>query len=301
VLSAIVAVTLMVQDLKASEHAYQASLHYQTVERGQVSGPLAEAWGASATEDRDYIVMQPESGEPVYIRFVESRAEPRPALRHLGWSAAEMLIEDPAQLEKQLADSPFRVVGPPAPLEMNPAVVAMQALGPSGEMLYLTRIPPGASKFNLGSATSFVDRVFIVVLGVHDIQRTLDFYGQTFGLQVTAPAPSRVDVIADAWGVPRDSRFPIAIVRLPERFLIEVDEFPAQATAPPGCKCDLPAGMAMVSFTVQSLDPYRDRLLAPPRKHKERPYLGQRSGVLLGPSGERIELVEAVRATAPHP
>jgi len=293
VLSAIVAVTLLVPDLKAAEHAYQASLHYQTVERGHVSEKLADAWGASATAGRGYLVMQPSSGEPVYVRFVESRAAPPQALKSLGWNATEILVEDPPLLEQQLAGSPFRVVGPAMPLEMNPAVVAMQALGPSGEMLYLTHIPAGKSKFNLGSATSFVDRVFIVVLGVHDIQRTLDFYAQTFGLQVTAPAPSRVDVLADAWGLPRDSRFPIAIVRLPERFLIEVDEYPAEAMAPHGCKCDLPAGLAMVSFAVPSLEPFRDRLIAPPRTSKALPYRGRRTGVMLGPSGERIELIEA--------
>ena len=110
------------------------------------------------------------------------------------------LSKIPSSLERRLVDSSFRVIGPPAPLDMNPAVVAMQALGPAGELFYFTRIPPGKSKFDLGSAQSFVDRVFIVVLGVHDIRRTLDFYSQTFGLPVTEPAPSRVAVLAQAWG-----------------------------------------------------------------------------------------------------
>jgi len=65
--------------------------------------------------------------------------------------------------------------------------------------------------------------VFIVVVGVHDIRRTLDFYATTFGLPVTEPAPSRVDVLADAWGLPRSEPFLLGIARLPERFLIEVD------------------------------------------------------------------------------
>ena len=163
----------------------------------------------------------------MYLRLVKDTSTVRPALRTLGWNATEILVEDPPALERRLADSKFRVIGPPAPLDMNPAVVAMQALGPAGELFYFTRIPPGKSKFNLGSAQSFVDRVFIVVLGVHDIRRTLDFYSQTFGLPVTEPAPSRVAVLAQAWGMPADQAFPLAIVRLPERFLIEVDEYPA--------------------------------------------------------------------------
>jgi catechol 2,3-dioxygenase-like lactoylglutathione lyase family enzyme len=301
VLSAIVAVTLLVPDVQAAERAYQGTLHYQTVEHGHVGKAQAKAWGAARVEDREYIVMQAESREPVYVRFVESRDPPPRALKRLGWNATEILVEDPPQLERQLAGSSFRVVGPAAPLEFNPAVVAMQALGPSNEMLYFTRIPAGKSRFNLGSATSFVDRVFIVVVGVHDIRRTLDFYAQTFGMTVTDPAPSSVEVLADAWGLPRDTRFPLAIVRLPERFLIEVDEYPAGAAPPRGRKRDLPAGMAMVSFAVPSLEPFLDRLVAPPRRIAGVPYAGRRTGALLGPSGERIELIETGTAEATRP
>jgi catechol 2,3-dioxygenase-like lactoylglutathione lyase family enzyme len=292
-LSAIVAVTLLVPDVHAAERAWRDQLHYQTVEQGRVGKAQARTWDASRTRDREYVVMRAASGEPVFIRFVASKDPPAPALKRLGWNVAEILVEDPPQLEQQLAGTPFKVVGPAAPLEINPAVVAMQALGPSQEMLYFTRIPAGKSKFNLGSATSFVDRVFIVVAGVHDIRRTLDFYAETFGMTVTDPAPSRVEVLADAWGLPKDTRFPLAIVRLPERFLIEVDEYPAGAAAPKTRKHDLPAGMAMVSFTVPSLDPYVGRLVAPPLRLDGTGYEGRRVGVMLGPSGEHIELIES--------
>ena len=198
-LSAIVAVTLLVPDVGAAERAYQGALGYQTVAHGQVAPDLAECWGAGRLAGREFVVMQPASGEPVYLRFVETEASATPAMRGLGWNATEILVEDPALLEPKLAAPAFRVIGPPAPLEFNPAVVAMQVLGPAGELLYFTRMPAGKSKFGLGSATSFVDRVFIVVLGVHDIRRALDFYGTTFGLPVTEPALSRVEVLADAW------------------------------------------------------------------------------------------------------
>jgi catechol 2,3-dioxygenase-like lactoylglutathione lyase family enzyme len=176
---------------------------------------------------------------------------------------------------------------------MNPAVVAMQALGPAGELFYFTRIPPGKSKFNLGSAQSFVDRVFIVVLGVHDIRRTLDFYSRTFGLPVTEPAPSRVAVLAQAWGMPADQAFSLAIVRLPERFLIEIDEYPAAAAPGSPGATGLPGGMAMVSFTVPSLEPFESRLLAPPRRLEHAPYAGRRVGVMRGPSAELLEVIES--------
>jgi len=226
-LSAIVAVTLLVPDVDAVERAYGEVLSYRTVERGHVAPEQAAGWGAAALAGRDYALLQPASGEPVYLRLVETGASTSPALTALGWNATEILVEDPALLEPKLAAPAFRVIGPPAPLEFNPAVVAMQVLGPAGELLYFTRMPAGKSKFGLGSATSFVDRVFIVVLGVHDIRRALDFYATTFGLPVTEPAPSRVEVLADAWQLPREQKFLLGIARLPERFLIEFDEYPA--------------------------------------------------------------------------
>ena len=191
------------------------------------------------------------------------------------------------------------MIGPPAPLDFNPAVIAMQALGPAGELLYFTRMPVGVSKFGLGSATSFVDRVFIVVLAVHDIRGTLDFYATTFGLSVTEPAATRVEILAEAWGLPREHPFLLGIVRLPERFLIEVDEYPAAAPPRTAADGELPSGMAMVSFAVPSLEPYTELLLAPPTALAGMPYSGRRAGVMLGPGGEHIELIETSPATRP--
>ena len=131
-----------------------------------------------------------------------------------------------------------------------------------------------------------------MVLGVHDIRRTLDFYATTFGLEVTAPAPSRVGVLAAAWNLPAEQTFPLAIVRLPARFLIEVDEYPAAATAHEAGAAGPPAGMAMVSFSVDSLEPYLDLLVAAPRVLQGAPYGGRRVGVMRGPSGEVLELIE---------
>ncbi len=290
-LSAIVAVTLVVPDLEAVERAYQQTLSYQEVERGQLARDAAATWGATKLSGHAYALLQPSSGEPVFIRLIEAKAEPRPAFRTLGWNATEILVEDPVELAKRLDHSAFQVIGPPAPLDVNPAVVAMQALGPAGEALYFTRIPAGKSKFNLGSATSFVDRVFIVVLGVHDIRRTLDFYAGTFGVQVTDPAPSRIGVLAQAWSLPPDQTFPIAIVRLPERFLVEVDEYPEGATRPSNGG-GLPGGMAMVSFAVPSLEPFRAQLASAPRSLKGLPWNGRRAALMRGPSGELIELIE---------
>jgi catechol 2,3-dioxygenase-like lactoylglutathione lyase family enzyme len=292
-LSAIVTVTLLVPDVGAAERAYRQSLSYHLVERCQVALEQAAGWGAEALAGRDCALLQPASGEAVYLRLVETDAAPAPALKSLGWNATEILVEDPALLAPRLAGSAFRVIGPPAPLQINPAVTAMQALGPAGELLYFTRMPAGKSKFGLGSATTFVDRIFIVVAGARDIRRTLDFYATTFGLPVTEPTPSSVEVLAEAWGLPREQPFLIGVVRLPARFLIEVDQYPSGATTPKVAPGELPAGMAMVTFAVDSLEPFLSRLVAPPLALPGPPYDGRRLGVMKGPDGEAIELIES--------
>jgi len=292
-LELIVAVTITAPDLAAIEQAYREWLDYEIVARGTVSREEAEQWAAPAVEGRAYLVMQPASGEAVYLRFVEQApmagAEP---LRTHGWNATEILVEDPHALAQKLRDSPFRIIGEPRPLSMNPAIVAMQVIGPAGELLYLTRIPPGESAFGLGSARSFVDRVFIVVLGGADASQMLEYYHAGYGLAITEPAPARVGVLNREWGFADDHEIPLAIVRLPDSFLIEVDGYPAKASKRPTRAGELPPGMAIVSFAVDSLDAVDVPLLTQPRSLESMPYAGRRAALARGAAGELIELIE---------
>ena len=105
-LSSIVAVTLLVPDVDAAARAYQATLAYETVERGHVAPEQAALWGAERLAGREFVVLQPQSREPVYLRFVETEAKTAPAMRALGWNATEILVEDPVQLEPRLAGTP---------------------------------------------------------------------------------------------------------------------------------------------------------------------------------------------------
>jgi catechol 2,3-dioxygenase-like lactoylglutathione lyase family enzyme len=292
-LTSIVAVTIVVPDLAAVEAAYTRHLGYRVVERGTVSGELAAAWAAPAMRGRRVALLGPQSGEPVYLRFVESPPTPGyAALKTLGWNATEILVEDPDALAERLADSPFRIVGPPRNLQFNPKVRAMQAIGPAGELLYLTRIPPGGSKFELGSAKSFVDRTFIVVLGGRSMSDMQAFYRDVFGMPVTAAQPSRVEVLNDAWGFDAEHQVPLAIAPLPRNFLIELDEYP-DAAAPRAVRDgELPPGMAIVTFAVHDLAAVRAPFAAGLATLKAAPYAGRRSALLRGGAGELIELVE---------
>lgn len=291
-LVSIVAVTIAAPDLQAVEAAYVRHLQYEVVERGMVSHELAEAWQAPKVEARKYLLMRPASGEPVYLRFVESPpvAAYQPLRTH-GWNATEILVEDPDRLAEQLAQSPFRIVGPPRPLTMNPKVRAMQVVGPANELLYLTRIPPGGSLFDLGSAKSWVDRTFIVVVGGPDMRAMQAFYRDVLGMPVTDSSLSVVGVLNDAYQQPADAMTPLAIARLPKNFLIEIDEYPRAAQPRPQLAGELPPGMALVSFAVESLGARALPWIVAPQARTAAPYSGREVGLLRGAAGELIEVV----------
>jgi catechol 2,3-dioxygenase-like lactoylglutathione lyase family enzyme len=293
-LTAIIAVTLTVPDLDAAQSAYIGALGYRVAGEGVVSRELAAGWNAPRAAGRRYVLLQPASGEPTYLRLVQSPPVAGfEAMKTHGWNSNEILVQDPDALAASFAGSPFRVVGEPRPLSTNPAVRAMQAIGPAGELNYFTRIPPSGSVFIKTQAKSYVDRTFIVVLGGPSMQAMQAFYRGTLGAPVTEPVGARIHVLQDAWGLPRETDTPLALVNFSTSFAIELDEYPSMAGPRPRHDGDLPPGMAMVSFTVDSLDARALPWVAPPAARPEAPYDGRRAGVIVGAAGEWIELVEA--------
>lgn len=295
-LSAIIAVTLSVPDLSAAEQAYTQWLSYRTVEQGLVSRDIASAWGAPLAEGRRYAVLQPASGEPVYLRLVQSPPTPGyEVMKTHGWNANEILVMDPDALASRFAvpDSPFRVIGPPRPLASSSTVRAMQAIGPAGELNYFTRIPPGGGTLIKTPAKSEVDRTFIVVLGGPDMRAMRQFYADVLGAKVTEPYATTVNVLQDAYGLPRDHVTMLALVTISPGFLIELDEYPSAARPRPIRDGDLPPGMAIVSFAVPSLDARALPWSVAPATRPGILYAGRRSAMLRGAAGEWIEVIES--------
>ena len=297
-LSAILAVTLIVADLSAAEQAYVDWLDYRIVDRGTLDAAQAAGWDATQAEGRRYVLLQPASGAHTYLRLVQSPNTPGYAsMRNHGWNSNEILVQDPVALAAKFksGNAPFRVVGEPRPLSMSPSVIAMQAVGPAGELNYFTRIPPEGTSFLKASAQSFVDRTFIVVLGGPSMAAMIAFYRDTLGLVVTEPAPAKVNVLQQAWNVGPEATIPLAIAKVSDRFLIELDGYDAHATPRPQRPGDLPPGMAMVSFEAQNLDAKPLPWLVTPRVRNDAPYAGRRAGLLRGAAGELVELVETQR------
>ncbi len=293
-LTAIIAVTLSVPDLEVAERAYTRWLGYRVVDQGVVSDELAAGWKAPRAAGARQALLQPASGEPTWLRLVQSPATPGfEVMKTHGWNSNEILVEDPDALAVQLAaGSPFRIVGQPRPLSTSPAVRAMQAIGPAGELNYFTRIPATGSVFIKSGAKSFVDRTFIVVLGGPSMATMQAFYRDTLGAPVTAPVPAKINVLQDAYGFGPEVDTPLALVNFSDRFLIELDEYPAAARPRPRRDGDLPPGMAMVTFAVDDLGGNALPWAVAPTARTAAPYDGRRAGLLVGPAGEWIELLE---------
>lgn len=294
-LKTLLMVTVLVSDPELAVQAYSESLDYRVVSEGVIGQQLADGWAAAQIADNGFHLLQPASGEPVYLRFVHSadQANYRP-LRTAGWNAIEILVQNTDALAERLQrHGHFRIVGPPAWLTDKQRIRAMQVIGPSNELVYLTRIGSSESSgFGLLPARSYVDRVFIMVLGAAQREPLDSFYRDQLGMPVAGPYPYRVSVLSKAYGLDPATTYPLTLVQLSRRFLLELDDYPDAVEPRRKTSEGLPGGIAMVTFTVADLDALALAWLAPPRAIQAPPYAGRRAATLVGPAGEYIELVE---------
>jgi hypothetical protein len=286
-LKSIIIVTISVLNLGSVEDAYKDHLGYTSVDHGTLSTNVAETWNTKKMVGNKYLVMQPSSNEHVYLRFIENpTTKDHAAMTTHGWNATELLVKDPDTLAKQLANSPFTVIGPPKDLWAAPnAPRAMQVRGPTGEVLYLTRNLD--FKFN-----TFVDRVFIMVLAGPSMADLNDYYSNKMGLSVGATMQFPITAVSRAQSLSPDTTYPLAIATVSQRFLVELDEYPETSGPRQFTDGFLPPGTSMVTFEVEDLDAFNVDWRATPRKLGGLPYAGRRTAVTIGPAGEWIELIE---------
>jgi hypothetical protein len=288
-------VTITTPDLRTSTAAYQRYLGYRITDDGAVGRDAARAWGRPALASARAVLMEPASGADTYLRFVEgpTYADYQP-FACLGWNAAELIVVDVDRLAEQLRGGPFDLIGPPADLSFSDQIRAMQVTGPSREVLYLTQIKSRLPMFDTPVAASFVDRVFIVILGGTTLDGLQDYYHGQHGVARAPAMPSVITALSAQFGLPPNHLHPIAALQVPGQCYIEADQMPATAVPRPCLPGALPPGIAMVSFEVDRLPETVSGTLGGTHRTTGLPYSGRRSCACVGAAGELVELIEAV-------
>ncbi len=286
--------TVAAPDVNKIEKIYNEWLDYKTIEKGKVSDAMAKSWGAPNSAGRPFVLMNSVGSPDVYIRAVQiDEVKGYKANTTHGWNSIEIIVEDPDKVFAKLSKSPLTHVG--GPKNLNPpydSIRATQFVGPAEETLYFTAEKGDVSKSPLPAAKSFIDRPFIMVLAGPDANEMVKFYMDTFLLRGSPPYPTTIDIIAKAQGLPADQKFLLGLVRMAEKGNnMEIDGYPPSAKARPRADGQLPPGVAIASFNVNSLDGLKVKFIQPPAKL----YKDKRAATFIGPAGELVELIEEPR------
>lgn len=289
------AVTLLVPDLEFVARAYERELGYVRGVAAPVrAGDLLERAELARRERRGLWLRAPQETVTA-LRLIEYPEGPRPALCPSGWSANEILVKDPESLARALeqSESGFEIVGPPAPLSSNPDIVACQALGPAGELIYFTRIPPQGGTLIREAARTPVDRTFIMVAGGTDLDSMRRFYRDQFGAEVSSSFEGIVGVLQRTHGLPAETTTPMALVPISPQAVLELDQHPPY---PRAHDSRLTLGYSSVALEVDAWPP--GPWLTPPALQAGGPYCGEWVGVMIGAAGERLEIIGQPRSSS---
>ena len=258
------------------------------VDEGQVSKEEAIAWKAENIQGADYIVLQPENSNDFAFRFIkqESQGEYIP-FKSGGWNAAELIVRNVDEMAIKLSNSEFEIIGPPADLSFTDQIRAMQVVGPSSEILYLTEFKSKLPEFDSPIARCDVDQTFIVILAGSSMDQMQEFYCNSFNLDKAAAMDSRIRAISRVFGNPEDTEYKSAAIPIKDQCLIEIDELPDGAAIRSSEPGYLLPGISMVSFLAYD-NVYRDSLIYQCNLTHLK---GKKCSIIHGNEQEIIELV----------
>lgn len=278
-LGRIASATVLAPDFDRALASYARALHLREASRGVLRDDLATHLDLPALAGARMAWLG--GAGPPWLRVVEApRAVPVVPMRRHGWLSLEVLVGHVDALAAALPPD-WTVVGPPADLDVSPHIRACQALGPCGEMYYLTEVKAPVPPFELPQTTALVDRPFIVVLSTPDRARTQAAWEALAGRAAWA-FDTKITVLNRELGRPLGERYPVAVIQFREQCLVEIDE----VALPPLDPGELPAGTWLVSIERDAL---QDGLVGlGPIATFDR----VRCALWRGPCGERVELIE---------
>jgi hypothetical protein len=252
----------------------------------------AAAWLAPAVAGARAVVLQPPTGAPVYLRLVEQQLPPRymPGT-HLGWAALEISVKSADAMYERLQARGTPIIAAPRPLPFTDNLYPMQARGPGGEALYLNEVRGPLPGMDLPIAKCWVDQLFIVVKGCRSMSESLSCYHAWLQTTTGGEWEMPYQVINLGFDLAADTKHKLATVADGANVLFEMDQYPAQATPAPVAAGGLVPGISVIGVSVKKLPRNVSWLLAQ-AKRLHAPYFGATVGVLRGPDGELLELIE---------
>lgn len=285
--------THVVADLGAAVDRYTRWMDYRLADQGAVPPDLAASWLAPASVGRPFAVMQPASGDAVFLRFVEGDPVPdyRP-IRTFGWAAIELCVTDVTAVNERMLASPFEVIGPPKLLDGFATVTPMQVRGADLETVYLTQINEPGPGTGLPEPKSLIDRPFIMVLACRDLDESMGWVRDVLGLPMIDPVSINYSMISLAFGLPDGQKVALTTARGGGQTFLELDQYPEGATTRPCHPGALPPGVAITTMLhpdFARLDPH---WASQPVVREGPLYAGRRTGVLRTPEGALLEVIE---------
>lgn len=285
--------THVVADVPAAINRYETWMGYRLVEEGRVPQDLAASWQAPASAGRSYAVLQPASGEEVFLRFVEG--DPVPdylPIRSYGWAAIELCVSDVEAVHAKMLESPFEVIGPPKELDGFATVKPMQVRGDDLETVYLTEILQPGPGTGLPQPRSLVDRPFIMVLACPDLRKSAQWVKDVLGLPVIDPVAIRYSMITLSFGLDEDAKTELVTAKGDGQVFLELDQYPEGARERPAHPGALPPGVAITTMLHPDFARLEGHWASPPVVREGQLYGGRRTGVLLTPEGALLEVIE---------
>lgn len=272
--------------------AYKKVLGYKQLEKGKLSEAMATHWGLPKLAGFRMAILAPKSRVPVFLRFIEvTHAQQRPP--SCGWFALEICVRDVEALYKRLMKSKtFTPFAKPTPLAFTDRVYPMQCQGPAGEILYLNEVRGSLPDIDLPIAKSDVDHLFIAILSAADMEHANEFYGSILNMSVNERHEIAYKTINRVHGLPLETRHKLSTLGGPRHVGLEIDQYPGLANPPRAITEEtMTTGVLIVSFVADAQGILPERHICSNEVFSQAPYRGAKSTILIGPAGERAELI----------
>jgi len=273
------------RDAKKSIDAWCAYLHQSVHSESRITEEQATILGNPELAGQSSTWLANKVGEP-WLNIIQSASEHQNvAFQNHGWLSLEISVSNVDALYEELKDSAFEIIGLPANLDVSDDIRAMQAVGPDGEVLYLTEVKAPVPPFQLPFARCEIDRTFIAVATVPNREEAIAVY-ERFKHTSALKFDTKITVLNKALGYEIDKKYSVAAVQLAGSNLIELDEV-ADLKTNLTDKSSPTNGIGIISFATERLPSGTQTY-----EITGGPFKGSNGCLIRGSAGEFLELIE---------